>query len=323
MAFIDEITLHLKAGDGGNGIVSWLHEKGREFMGPAGGDGGKGGDVYFRAARDVGRLAAYRYGNSFRAERGGPGQGKSRHGKNGADIILEAPIGSVITNQKTGRMYELLCEGERVLALRGGRGGFGNEHFKGSRNVRPQESTPGKSGEQADFHVELRLIADAGLIGLPNAGKSSLLNDITAARAKVGQYAFTTVEPNLGAFYGFILADIPGLIEGASEGKGLGTKFLRHIARTKLLLHCISLENENLLRAYATVRAELIAHSPALAGKKEIIIVTKADTRTLAEIKKAVALLKKKSKNVLAVSIIDDALREKFAKALLKILETS
>ena len=323
MAFVDEITLHLKAGDGGNGIVSWLHEKGKEFMGPAGGDGGKGGDVYFHAVRDIGRLAAYRYGNSFRAGRGGHGERKGRHGKNGADTILEAPIGSVITNQKTGRMYELLREGERVLALRGGRGGFGNEHFKGSRNVRPQESTPGKFGEQADFHVELRLIADAGLIGLPNAGKSSLLNDLTAARAKVGQYAFTTTEPNLGAFHGFILADIPGLIEGASEGKGLGHKFLRHIERTKVLLHCVSLENEDLLRMYATVRAELAAHAPELRDKKEVIVLTKTDLRTPAEIKKAVALLKKKSKNVLAVSIIDDALRKKFAETLLKILKTS
>ena len=264
VAFVDEITLHLKAGDGGNGIVSWLHEKGKEFMGPAGGDGGKGGDVHLKAVRDIARLSAYRYGNLFAAGHGGHGQRKSRHGKNGAALELAVPVGSVVTNRETGRVYELLREGERVLILRAGRGGFGNEHFKGSRNVRPLQSTAGKSGEQADFHVELRLIADAGLMGLPNAGKSSLLNELTSARAKVGAYQFTTLEPNLGDFYGFILADIPGLIEGASGGKGLGTKFLRHIVRTKLLLHCISLDQEHLMKVYATVRKELTAHAPEL-----------------------------------------------------------
>lgn len=321
MAFVDEITLHLKAGDGGNGIVSWLHEKGREFMGPAGGDGGKGGDVYITAVRDIARLSAYRFGNLFSAGRGGHGQGKSRHGKDGRDIEIEIPVGSVAANQQTRRVYELLREGERVLVLRGGRGGWGNEHFKGSRNVRPMQATPGKQGEQADFRVELRLIADAGLIGLPNAGKSSLLNELTRAHAKVGAYAFTTLEPNLGDFYGCILADIPGLVEGASEGKGLGAKFLRHIVRTKLLLHCISLEQSALLKTYATVRKELLAHAPELGEKKEVIILTKADTRTGAEIKKAVAALKKRSKDILAVSIIDDELLNKFKTDLAYLLK--
>lgn len=321
MALVDEITLRLKAGDGGNGIVSWLHEKGKEFMGPAGGDGGKGGDVYLRAVRDIGRLTSYRYGNLFSAGRADNGQRKSRHGKNGRDLELEIPVGSVVTNNVTGRVFEFLKEGERMMVLRGGRGGLGNEHFKSSRNVRPKEFTLGKLGEEADFHVELRLIADAGLIGFPNAGKSSLLNELTAARAKVGSYAFTTLEPNLGAFQGFIIADIPGLIEGASEGKGLGTKFLRHIARTKLLLHCISIEEENLLKAYTTVRAELMSYSKDLADKKEVVVLTKADTSGAKEIKKAVAILKKKNKNVIVVSAIDDKLLKKFKKKLLKFLQ--
>lgn len=321
MAFVDEITLHLKAGGGGNGIASWLHEKGKEFMGPAGGDGGKGGDVYLKAVRDIGRLAAYRYGNLFAAGRADDGQRKSRHGKNGKDIELEIPVGSVVTNKLTGRVYEFLTEGERVMVLRGGRGGLGNEHFKSSRNVRPTEFTLGKSGEEAEFHVELRLIADAGLIGFPNAGKSSLLNELTAARAKVGSYAFTTLEPNLGVFKGFILADIPGLIEGASEGRGLGTKFLRHIARTKLLVHCISIEEKSLLKAYTTVRKELRSHAEELVGKREVIVLTKADTKDAKQIKKAVTVLKKKSKDVLVVSIIDDALLKKFKEDLLKILQ--
>lgn len=323
MALVDEITLHLKAGAGGNGIVSWLHEKGKEFMGPAGGDGGKGGDVYLLAVRDIGRLTSYRYGNLFSAGRADDGQRKSRHGKNGKDIELEIPVGSVVTNNTTGRIYEFLKEGERTMVLRGGRGGFGNEHFKSSRNVRPMERTLGKPGEEAEFHVELRLIADAGLIGFPNAGKSSLLNELTAARAKVGSYAFTTLEPNLGAFNGFILADIPGLIEGAGEGKGLGTRFLRHIARTKLLLHCISVEEPRLLNAYTTVRKELLSHSEELAKKKEIIVLTKADTQSSKELKKAVVALRKKNKLVLPVSIIDDKLLKKFKEKLLKILQKS
>ncbi|MDO8620421.1 MAG: GTPase ObgE [bacterium] len=321
MSFVDEITLHLKAGDGGNGIESWLHEKGKEFMGPAGGDGGRGGDVYLKAVRDIGRLASYRFGNLFVAKRGGDGMRKSRHGKNGEDIELEVPVGSVVTNRATGRIFEFLAEGDRAMVLRGGRGGLGNEHFKSSRNVRPTQFTLGKEGEVGDFDVELRLIADAGLIGFPNAGKSSLLNELTAAKAKVGSYAFTTLEPNLGAFHGFIIADIPGLIEGASEGRGLGTKFLRHIARTKLLIHCLSLEEKSLLKAYKTVRDELTAHAPELGGKKEVIVLTKADTKNLKEIKKAVTAMKKKSKHVLVVSVIDDELLKKFKADLVNILQ--
>ncbi|TSC67584.1 MAG: GTP-binding protein [Parcubacteria group bacterium Gr01-1014_72] len=213
MAFIDERTLHLKAGDGGGGIVAWLHEKGKEFGGPAGGDGGRGGNVYLRAVRDINKLSDYRQRKVFEAKRGGDGGGKGKHGANGADLILELPLGSVVTNTQSRKAIELLEEDMTLVLLEGGRGGFGNEHFKSSINIRPTRVTAGKQGEEGDFHIELKLIADAGLIGLPNAGKSSLLNALTRAHARVGSWAFTTLEPNLGAFHEFILADIPGLIE--------------------------------------------------------------------------------------------------------------
>jgi GTP-binding protein len=320
MAFIDEVTLHLKAGDGGNGVVAWLHEKGREFMGPAGGDGGKGGDVFAVAVSNISKLADYRFGTHFSAERGEHGEGKSRHGKDGGNLDIELPIGSVIRNLDTGRSYELLTPGQRLRILHGGRGGFGNEHFKSSRNVRPCEATPGRLGEKADFLVELRLFADVGFIGLPNAGKSSLLNELTRARAKVAPYAFTTLEPNLGVFEGFVLADIPGLIEGASAGKGLGTKFLRHIARTKLLLHCVAADEAKPQKSYETVRTELMSHAPELAEKREVIVLTKADTQEEQGLKKTLSALKKKNKDILTVSIIDDELLKSFKERLLRVL---
>jgi len=321
MAFVDELKIHMKAGHGGRGIVSWLHEKGKEYGGPAGGDGGNGGDVTVRAVRDIGILAKYRHEKEFRAEAGEAGKSKSMHGRNGLDLEILLPVGSLVTNLSNKKTIELLKEGERVLILKGGRGGYGNEHFKGSKNIRPYEWTPGKPGEEADFFIELRLVVDAGLVGLPNAGKSSLLNELSNANAKVGSYQFTTLEPNLGDFYGYILADIPGLIEGASEGRGLGHKFLRHIERTKILLHCISLENENMLAAYKTIRAELKAHNPALVEKPEAIILTKTDIVSAADLAKKRKQLSKKCPNIFSVSIVDDDALKKFRKSLAELLK--
>lgn len=274
MAFVDELNIHLKAGRGGDGVVRWRKEKGKQLAGASGGNGGKGGDVYARAVLDIGILARYKNKKLFAAENGEAGMKNSMHGKNGDDFYLDIPVGSVITSKVTGEKIQFLKYSEITKLLSGGRGGLGNEFYKSSLNTSPKESTSGASGEEADFFIELQLIADVGLIGLPNAGKSSLLNVLTNADAKVANYAFTTLEPNLGSFYGYIIADIPGLIMGASSGKGLGHKFLRHIKRTKFLVHCISAE-EDLKTSYATIRSELKEFDPVLVEKKEILIITK------------------------------------------------
>jgi len=322
MAFVDEITFHAKAGKGGDGVVRWLHEKGKEYMGPSGGNGGKGGDVYVEGVRDIGILNSYRNIKLFEAEAGGDGDKKSMDGKTGEDLILKLPVGSIVTNLDTEQSVEILKEGERVLVLKGGRYGLGNEHFKGSTNQRPEMTTDGRVGEEADFHIELRLIVDAGFAGFPNAGKSSLLNILTNAKAKVANYQFTTLEPNLGDLYGFILADIPGLIEGASEGRGLGDKFLRHIARTKMVLHCISLENEDITLAYQTIRKELEAYSTELASKREIVVLTKTDLVDADTLASKITEAKKLNPDVFCVSIVNDEEIKQFKDDLVKTLRS-
>lgn len=315
--FVDDITLSLRAGKGGDGVVRWRHEKGKEFGGPSGGNGGKGGDVYAIAVRDIGILASYRHEKVFRAENGASGMKDSMQGKEGNNIYMKVPVGSRITNLSSGYSFELLKEGDKILLLKGGRGGLGNEYFKASINVRPKESTPGEDGEQADFRIELLMVVDIGLIGLPNAGKSSLLNALTGSRSKVGHFPFTTLEPSLGDLYGLILADIPGLIEGASEGRGLGHKFLRHIERTGALLHCISSEEENILDAYRIVRKELELYNKAIIKKREIVVLTKVDLISEEEKQKKLKELKKVSKEVFQISIIDDFLLKQFQDYLL------
>ncbi len=337
MAFIDELTIYAEAGKGGNGVVRWRQEKFIPKGGPAGGDGGRGGDFFALAVRDIGALARYKAKKEFIAERGEDGGGKSLHGKNGEDYVLELPIGTIITNLDTEQTWQLIKEGEKVLLLKGGYGGFGNEHFKGSTNTTPQEANEGGEGEKGNFKIELEIFADLGLIGLPNAGKSSLLNMLTNAKAKVANYAFTTLDPNLGVFYGFVLADIPGLIEGASAGKGLGFKFLRHVKRTKMLAHLVSFENsdpsnfigtDGMMKTYKEVRKELEKYdkenklgTEGLSNKDEIIILTKTDVVTDPKlIDKQIKKFEKLGKKVFVLSLYDDASIKNLSDALAQVL---
>lgn len=320
MSFIDELNFHAVAGRGGNGVVRWRQEKFIDKGGPNGGDGGRGGAIYVRAVRDLNLLAKYKHKKKFMAEDGDAGKGASLHGKSGEDLYIDLPRGSVVTNKQTGKVFELTKEGETVKILTGGDGGFGNEHFKSSTNRAPQQATDGKFGEEYYFHIELRLFADIGLVGLPNAGKSSLLNALTNASAKIGAYQFTTLEPNLGDFYGFVIADIPGLIEGASEGRGLGTKFLRHIRRTNMLAHLVSFENPDMMKTYKEIRKELEAYNPELAKKDEIIVLTKTDVTDGKIIKKAITEFKKLKKPIFTLSLYDDASVKDFGDELVKIL---
>jgi len=320
--FIDEMNLHLRAGRGGDGVERWRHEKGKEYGGPSGGNGGKGGDIYVVAVKDIGILASYRNTKEFSAPNGVPGGKDRQRGEGGYDLEIKLPVGSRITNQTTGHVIELLEEGQKVLLLKGGRGGLGNEHFKSSTNTNPTETTPGELGEEADFHIELLLVVDVGVVGLPNAGKSSLLNALTSAKSKVGDFPFTTLEPSLGDFHGIIIADIPGLIEGAAEGRGLGHKFLRHIERTRTLVHCISCEVEDPVESYKLVRKELELYNKEIMDKPEVVLLTKTDMVSEEEVESRLAMLRVVSDNVHTISVLDDDKVKSFGDYMVKSLRS-
>ena len=317
---VDEITIRARAGKGGDGVVRWLHEYAREFGGPTGGNGGRGGSVVFRAVRDLNVLANYKGRSEFTAANGESGAKKEQTGKDGVDVVIDVPVGAVVSRERDGAVFEFLEDGEMQTLLAGGRGGLGNAHFKSSTNQYPTEATEGTVGEESAFRIELRIIADVGIIGLPNAGKSSLLNALTAARAKVGAYPFTTLEPNLGTYFGYVLADIPGLIEGAHEGKGLGQGFLRHIARTRVLVHCVAADAESPIADYDTVRAELRGYSEELSRKPEILFLTKADTVPEEKLAELQGVFEARGLPVQTVSIIDDVRLKQAGDALVQFL---
>jgi GTP-binding protein len=298
MKFLDEAKIYIQSGAGGNGCVSFRREKFIEFGGPNGGDGGRGGDVVARAVEGLNTLIDYRFQQHHKAQRGGNGMGKDRHGANGRDIVLKVPVGTQIYEEDGETLLaDLDKTGEEVVLAKGGNGGFGNAHFKSSTNRAPRHANPGQPGEEHTIRLRLKLIADAGLVGLPNAGKSTFLAAVSAARPKIADYPFTTLHPQLGVVgvdgREFVLADIPGLIEGAHEGAGLGDRFLGHIERCRVLLHLVDGTGGDAGAAYRTVRAELDAYGEDLTGKPEIVALSKCDAMTEDEIAAQMKALKK------------------------------
>lgn len=316
---IDDVTIKVQAGKGGKGGVYF--NKNLMSLGPTGGRGGNGGNIYAIGVSDLGALKQFRYKKDIIADDGEGGKKQLNDGAAGDDIVLQIPVGTVIHNLDNGKEQEATKIGERILMAEGGFGGHGNYHFRSGKNTSPRQFQPGLPGERFALRLELKLIADVGLVGFPNAGKSSLLNELTAAKSKVANYPFTTLEPNLGVYYDLILADIPGLIEGASLGKGLGIKFLRHVERTKVLFHLVSAESEDPLKDYYAVIKELMAHNEELVKKTEYIFLTKSDLIDNKILKEKIMDLKKAGKPIKAVSIYDPASMEEVKNILNKLIK--
>ncbi|MBM9513415.1 GTPase ObgE [Desulfogranum marinum] len=310
MGFVDESKFWVKAGDGGNGCVSFRREKFVPKGGPNGGDGGKGGNVILVADSQLRSLIDFKYRSHFKAERGVNGQGSDRHGKGGKDCVIRVPLGSIIKDGETGVVLADLTVAEQTfVAAKGGKGGLGNSRFASSTNRAPRKATPGQEGEERWLRIELKLLADVGLIGLPNAGKSTLLSKVSAANPKIASYPFTTLDPQLGVLHfpfteSCIIADIPGLIEGAHQGVGLGHQFLRHIERTSILLHVIdiSVDAEQMLADYSTIRDELSAYNEELLSRKQIVVANKVDLLTAEERIAKIDLLAQQNETVLSLS---------------------
>lgn len=301
---IDDITITIQAGHGGKGAVAF--NKNAMSKGPTGGSGGKGGDIIFESTSDLSLLNQFRFKKELIAENGKDGRDQFRDGHDGKNLILKVPVGTIIHNLTTETERELVHVGEKMVAAQGGLGGKGNFQYRSGRNTTPLQSQPGLPGEAYELRLELKLIADIGLIGLPNVGKSSTLNMLTNSKSKVANYAFTTLEPNLGVYYDLILADIPGLIEGAADGKGLGIKFLRHIERTKILFHLIAADSASPENDYLTVRKELGIYNSTLLDKPEYIFISKADAVSPSKIKEITKTLARHNKNISAISLFDE-----------------
>jgi GTPase len=301
MKFLDEAKVYVRSGDGGNGCVAFRREKFIEFGGPSGGNGGRGGDVVFEVADGLNTLIDYRYQQHFKAQKGENGMGKDRHGANGKPIVLKVPMGTQIFDEdRETLIHDFTTLGEKFVLAEGGNGGFGNAHFKSSTNRAPRNANPGQTGEERWIWLRLKLIADAGLVGLPNAGKSTFLARVSAARPKIADYPFTTLHPQLGVVNAdgreFVLADIPGLIEGAHEGAGLGDRFLGHVERCRVLLHLVDATCEHAGKAYKTVRGEIEAYGGQLTDKIEIVGLNKIDAVDPDELKKQKDRLKRAAK---------------------------
>ncbi|TNF27163.1 MAG: GTPase ObgE [Deltaproteobacteria bacterium] len=334
MRFIDEVKITIASGNGGNGCTSFRREKFIPMGGPDGGDGGDGGSVYFEASKDINTLVKFRGRKFFGAEDGGAGAGSQRSGKYGEDLILHVPVGTLIRSQETGEILADLTEdGQKVLIAEGGRGGLGNMNFKSSTNQAPRYSQAGEEGVRLDVELELKLLADIALIGLPNAGKSTLISSISAAKPKVADYPFTTLEPNLGVVSldekSFVVADIPGLIENAAEGKGLGIKFLKHIERTKAFVHlidcswCLPGEEFDAFDNYTTIRMELEKYNPELLNKRELICLTKIDAMSDEEIERIKKFFEEQldNKKVLPISGVSGRNVDKLKHLMLRAIE--
>jgi GTPase len=300
---IDDVEIQVTAGAGGKGAVAF--NKTKMSLGPAGGSGGRGGSIYIEGISDLSALNKFRFKKEIKADNGQDGRSQFRDGNNAKDLFLLVPVGTVVHNLKTGEDIEITKIGQQLAIARGGAGGKGNFHFRSSTNTTPREFEYGEPGEFFKIRFELKLIADVGFVGLPNVGKSSLLNELTNARSKVANYPFTTLEPNLGAYYELILADLPGIIEGASKGKGLGIKFLRHIERTKTLFYFIAADSTDPVSDYKTVRSELRAYNKLLPEKPEYLFISKKDAVLEKVAKTAERNLKKLNKNVIQISIFD------------------
>jgi len=329
MKFLDEAKVYIRSGDGGNGCVSFRREKFIEYGGPNGGDGGNGGDVVVETVDGLNTLIDYRYQQHFTAKNGRGGMGKDRHGATGADVVLKVPVGTQIYEEDGETLLADLTElGQRVVLAHGGNGGFGNARFKSSTNRAPRHANPGQPGTELTIRLRLKLIADAGVVGLPNAGKSTFLAAVSAAKPKIADYPFTTLHPQLGVVdvggREFVLADIPGLIEGAHEGVGLGDRFLGHVERCRVLLHLVDGTGEDAGVAYKTVRAELSAYGHGLTDKPEILALSKADAMSADEIKQQVARLKRAAKKTpLVVSAVSGDGVAEVLRALWRVIETA
>lgn len=317
---VDNINLLVKAGNGGNGAATFLRNAQKFKGGPDGGNGGNGGSIYIQGSNNITDLRQFRYRKKITAEDGIPGRRKNLYGKNAPDKTIFVPLGTRITDLGNHIAYEITSSSDSILIAKGGKGGRGNTEFKTSTNQSPQFAEEGTIGEKKELFLELRIIAQIGLIGLPNSGKSSLLAVLTNATPKIGNYPFTTLEPNIGMFENYAIADIPGLIEGASKGKGLGIGFLKHIEKTEILIHCIDATAENPKKIYETVRNEFKQFNPLLLNKPEIILITKTDLVSEKKLKEIISIFKKTKKEVLTYSLYNsesiDVLRQKIKDSL-------